>query len=343
MDERLKNIISEFEEKTGNKVVYVTKSGSKLYGTDTEKSDTDYKGIFIPTKKSVLLKQDVDNYTKDTNNSKEKNSAEDVDFSIHSIYAFFNQLSKSETGAVDVLFSMFKEDSIAFQEKEFTTLIKENYEIFLNRNMKSFIGYALGQTKKFGIKGARYDELDSFYNEMKKDLEYFSEDKLETKFPLFENYIKNNNTKYIKMVEANGPKSNGIYKMEPYISVLGKLFHGRVTVEYFLERIEKLYNQFGNRTKSIAETKTKTDYKALSHSLRIALEVEELLETGFIKFPLKDADKIREIKMGNAVFEDVVEEVQDVLAHVDELLLNSDLPEESNRTKMNEIILELLG
>ena len=95
--------------------------------------------------------------------------------------------------------------------------------------------------------------------------------------------------------------------------------------------------------KYIDKYSQKTDWKAASHSLRIALEVEELLETGFIKFPLKDADKIREIKMGNAVFEDVIEEVQDVLAHVDELLLNSDLPEESNRNKMNEIILELLG
>jgi len=109
ISETTQNYIKEFEEKTGATVIYVTVSGSKLYGTDNENSDTDLKGIFIPSKESVILKKDLSSYVRDTNNSKIKNSAEDIDFTLHSIYSFFGQLQKSETGAIDTLFSMWSE------------------------------------------------------------------------------------------------------------------------------------------------------------------------------------------------------------------------------------------
>jgi len=117
--------IKEFEEKTGATVIYVTVSGSKLYGTDNENSDTDLKGIFIPSKESVMLKKDLSSYVRDTNNSKVRNSAEDIDFTLHSIYSFFNQLQNSETGAIDVLHSMFTE---GIKSKELIE-IEENFSI----------------------------------------------------------------------------------------------------------------------------------------------------------------------------------------------------------------------
>ena len=121
----VEQVIKDFEEKTGNRLVYLTKSGSKLYGTDTPLSDTDYKGIFIPRKRDVLLKRDISSYTHDTNNTKEKNTSEDIDFSVHSVYAFFNQLQKSETGAVDTLFSMWSKPR---KSKELIE-IEENYTV----------------------------------------------------------------------------------------------------------------------------------------------------------------------------------------------------------------------
>jgi len=343
MRDKILKQFKEIEKEKNITILYATISGSRLYGTENENSDLDVKFVFAPTKQDVLLKKDISSYTKDTNNSKEKNTAEDVDMTGHSIYAFFSQLEKSETGAVDVLFSMFREDTIVYEDKEFTDLIKSNYEIFLNKNMKSFIGYALGQTKKFGIKGARYDELDTFVNDFRVDWGTNHDHKLSTRYEEIRKYIKDKDFKYIKfvMAPANRNTGGGTDDQE-YISVLGKLFLGTVTVEYFYDRVKKLYDQFGNRTKTIAGTTSKTDFKALSHSLRIAQEVQELLETGFIKFPLKDADHIRDIKGGKVQVEQAINEVQDVLAIVDELLLSTDLPEDSNREVMDEFIMEML-
>ncbi len=40
------------------KILFKTLFGSHLYGTDTEKSDKDYKGIFIAPLSEIILKKD---------------------------------------------------------------------------------------------------------------------------------------------------------------------------------------------------------------------------------------------------------------------------------------------
>lgn len=339
--ENVFKVKEEYEQRTGNKIVYLTVSGSKLYGTDTPSSDLDVRGIFIPTERSVLLKKDEAHYVHDTNNSKVKNTSEDVDLTIHSVYGFFNQLAKGETGGIDVLFSIFAKN-IIYEDKAFTDVIRANYKRFLNKNMSSFIGYALGQTKRFGIKGARYSELDSFVKSLPKITEENKEQKLKGFFDLFRELISEKEYNYIKFVQAPAPRGKGDNNFVPYISILGKLWEGGVSIEYFVERVNKLYEQFGNRTISISNTDSKTDWKAVSSAGRIAKEVLELLETGFIRFPLKDAAEIRDIKQGKIDVEVCLDRIQDTLEKVDILLLTSELPEESDREFMDELILGML-
>jgi len=331
--------IKEFQNKHNATVIYVTVSGSKLYGTDTPDSDTDLKGIFIPDINDVLLKKDLKVYTRDTNNTKEKNSSEDIDFTLHSIYQFMDLIQKSETGTVDLFFSMFSNHNIVFENKKYTNILKDSKDIFMNKNMKSFIGYALGQTKKFGIKGARYNELSELVTFLKV---LSNEGKLEFYKEIINDFIKEKNFKYIKFIMADGPKNaKGNIQIE-YLSVLSKLFSDSLTMEYFKERVQELFNQFGNRTKTIAKTKNKTDWKSASHSLRIAEETKELLETGHINFPLKNAQHIKDIKEGNAIFENVIDEVEQTLAEVDNLLETTDLLEESNKEKIDELLLNII-
>jgi len=332
--------IKKIEKQHNVKVVYLTLSGSKLYGTDTENSDTDYKGIFIPNVDDVLLRKDPKSISFTTGEKNSKNSKDDIDFTLHNVVDFFNMLKKSETGSMDLLFSMFRDKTIVFEDEEFTSLIKKNYKSFLNTNMKSFIGYALGQTKKFGIKGARYNDLDSFVHSFSNSYDVSSSTKLEGIFDDLEDFISE--CKYIKFVMAPGPKSNGTQEDIKYISVLGKLFSGDVTIEYFFDGVNNLYRQFGNRTKTIANTESKTDFKALSHAFRVAVEVKELLETEFIKFPLKDRNYIKDIKAGKVNFEDVVDQVQDILEDVDNLLLNSELPGKVDEKKLDKLLLGIL-
>ena len=68
--------------------------GSKLYGTDNPNSDTDYKGIFVPNEKDILLKRDIEHYNFNSNDEKTRNSKNDIDLQLFSIYKFFSLLQK---------------------------------------------------------------------------------------------------------------------------------------------------------------------------------------------------------------------------------------------------------
>jgi hypothetical protein len=140
---------------------------------------------------------------------------------------------------------------------------------------------------------------------------------------------------------APGPRGIGDNLNIKYFSVLGKMFEGRIDSKYFKERVLELYNQFGNRTITIAETESKTDFKALSHAYRVAVEAKELLETSFIKFPLTEAEFIKEIKQGKHNTELVIDLVHEILEEVDVLMLNSKLPKESNIVFIEDYLLSL--
>lgn len=350
MNKDLHDKLKQFEQEENCTIVYVTQYGSKLYGTNNPKSDTDYKGIYIPDKRDVLLKRDLEHWTSNTNNTKEKNGAEDTDLQLFSIYKFFDLLMKGETGALDILFSMWATDTVEFEETWFTDYIKDNYAELLNKNMKAFIGYCVGQSKKYGVKGARYNELDYFVKFLKgirlqsgfpAELgETYSENKLSTIFPFFEQYLDKENPKYIRFIMAKGPRGDkGKQDEIPYIEVLGKKFCGDVTCGYFEEKIIEQYDQFGNRTKASAEG---VDWKAMSHAVRVIIECEELLDTNFIKFPLQEFEYIKRIKEGKEDVEDVLDFIDRKLDIVNEKLAESELPERSNRDFMDETVLEFL-
>ena len=217
-------------------------------------------------------------------------------------------------------------------------MIKENYYSFLNTQMKSFIGYALGMAKKFGIKGARYAELEEFINSFFSHFDPKSQDKLKIRMDSIKDFVDTNNFRYIKIQKAKTPRGHKD-EFQDYINVLGKLFSEDITFEYLHERVQQLYIGFGNRTKSISKTENKVDYKALSHAYRIASEVKELLETEFIQFPLKERDYVKEIKSGLHDQDKIVDEIQDILDSIDALILYSKINDKSDRKLMDKIIL----
>jgi len=288
-------LIKKLEKEHNFKVVYLTKYGSKLYGTDNKNSDTDYKGIFIPPVNDVLLKKDKEHWTSKASNI--KNTKDDIDIQLFSLHT--------------------------------------NYNEFLNKKLHSFTGYAVGQAKKYGIKGTRYKELTKFIKRFRNTPN--GNDKLHILFPYFKDYFKN--TKYLKMTTAPGPKTGKGENIIDYVEILGKKFSGDVTVGYFFDKIINMENDFGNRTKASSEG---VDWKALSHSCRVLFEVEELLDTGFITFPLKEKDYVKQVKENKKDINEVMDFINHKLDEVKEKLDKSSLPETSNTEKMDDLELKFL-
>ena len=335
----IKNLINDFEKKHNAKVVYVTKYGSKLYGTDNPNSDTDYKGIFIPSKEDVLLKRDLEHFNFNSNDDNTKNGKDDIDLQLFSVYKFFNLLKKGETGAMDILFSMFREDTQVYNDKEFTTVIMENYKKFYNRNLHSFIGYCVGQSKVYNVRGERFNELHLFVDYFNALVQDKGNKKLELMFEEVEKLFKEHKYKYIKFIMGATSRGSGEDKEGKYIEVLGKRFLGTVTVKYFAEKITDMEEQFGNRARASAKG---VDFKALSHAVRVINEIEELIDHNFITFPLKNKGYVTNIKEGKETLEDVMDYLDAQLTIVQEKLEDSNLPEKSDELFIDTLLLKLI-
>jgi hypothetical protein len=339
MNETLLKKLLEFETKYNAKVVYVTMYGSKLYGTDNEFSDTDYKGVFIPNMDSVLLKKDLEHWTSNTNNKNEKNGVDDIDLQLFSLHKFFELLRKGETGALDLLFSMWSKHAPVLQEPVFIDHMEMYYKKFLNKRLHSFTGYAVGQAKKYGVKGTRYKELSQF-NTWFGDVYGERGEKLGTTFDTVKEFCEKSNFKYISVVPAPGPKTGKGDNIIDYLEILGKKFSGDVTIDYFYKRSVDLELQFGNRTKASVEG---VDWKALSHSVRVLLEVEELLTYQNIQFPLTEREFVKTVKEGKMDLDEVMDFINKKLDEVKKQLdENTTLPEESDREAMDDLELFFL-
>ena len=329
--------IEDFEQKNNCTVVYLTKAGSILYGTNDENSDTDCKGIFIPKKIDVLLKKDIPYYTNNTNNKNEKNTKDDVDLHLDSIYTFVKLLKKGETGAIDLLFSMFDDTTTVMLDDEFVASVKKDYDKFYSKNLHSFVGYCVGQSKKYNIRGQRYNELvvlNNYLEKLDKD-----EQKIEIYFDNLKIFFKDEVFKYIKFTTAPAPKSAKSSYDIPYLEVLGKKFIGTISINYLCDKLKDMQKQFGNRARASAEG---VDWKSLSHAFRIISEVEELLDTNFIKFPLEQKEYIYSIKKGNETLESVMDKIDLLLDIVNEKLENSNLPDVVDTDFTDKFILEQL-
>ena len=76
------------------------KFGSHLYGTNTVHSDVDYKGVFLPSKKELLLGAVPKCRNFSTNLGAQKNSQDDIDEEIYSLHYFLKLACQGQTVAI---------------------------------------------------------------------------------------------------------------------------------------------------------------------------------------------------------------------------------------------------
>jgi len=143
------------------------KFGSHLYGTDTKKSDTDYKGIYLPTLREVVLHKDKKSIHLDSNKvAGEKNTRDDIDYEIHSIQHFLKLAYKGEAVTLDMLHCPKGWEETSSPEWEF---LKQNRKKFYTKGLKAYLGYCRTQASKYGIKGSRLADAEKVLNFLKQN------------------------------------------------------------------------------------------------------------------------------------------------------------------------------
>jgi len=292
-----------------SQTVVKMKFGSHLYGTNTPESDTDYKGVFMPSPKDIML----GTIPKSINNAQrkaegQKNTKDDVDEEFYSLHYFIELALKGETAALDMLHAP---DNMTTHTSSWWIELQQNRAKFYTKNLKSFVGYARGQAAKYGLKGSRLNVAQEVANILSNSDGFLTLDTVWDTLP------ENEHARFIED-NANGVKQ---------YSICGKILQSSQKVQYAYTILRGFVDKFGERARMAANNEG-IDWKAMSHALRAAYQVKSILQHGTIQYPLMEARYLLNVKKGELDFlTNVMPELEYVMDIVEDLSQKSSLPE----------------
>lgn len=287
------------------RLVCKTTFGSRLYGTATPTSDVDVRGIFMPDVKDILLGR-IPRTNKD-------NAGNDEDFELYSLHHFVKLACEGQTVAFDMLWTP-PSMVVAGPAGEIWEELVNNRHKFISKRMNAFIGYARGQAAKYSLKGARLARLTAFLDVLKN-----ANDDVALGY-----YLADASRPFA--YDDNRINQQGIQE----IQICGKWFGVTTQVKYVRQSCEHALASYGERAHAAANDGG-IDWKALSHAVRVSIELRDLLAIGDITFPLPEAKMLLEIKTGHYNLDYVQSLLDTLLFDVERLSKESSLPENVDR------------
>jgi RNA repair pathway DNA polymerase beta family protein len=319
-------------------IILRTIFGSSLYGTTTPNSDIDYKSIYIPDARDILLQKIKGSIsTKRSKGEGEKNYAGEVEEESYSLDKFLKLVSEGQTVSLDVLFS--NPESWIVSGSIWHEL-RNNTNKLLTKNSKAFIGYCRQQSAKYGIKGSRVaaarDTMNFLESAMRDSATAPSVRKLGDIGTNVYAFVKDR--EFVDIVDVELKNGQTIRHLE----VCGRKLPYTASIKNAYTIVKALFDEYGTRA-LLAETNEGIDWKALSHAVRIGEEAIELFETHKIVFPRWNAVYLRDIKLGKFPYNQVAERIEDLFVKVEEASAKSDLPEKVDQKWIDNFICRVYG
>lgn len=276
--------------------------GSKLYGTNTETSDTDIKGIHIPSTRDILLSKPRNNISSNTSDKHAKNTSEDVDYQSYSLLQFIEMGIKGETIVLDMIHAEDVNVNNVNPEYQYVwDFIRENRAKFYTVNMKAYMGYVNKQAAIYGIKGSRIANL--------REVIHVVESLNLNEFLRFKDVIN-------LLPELTYCKHFTDQNGNLYYEVLGVKYQSTIYMNNFYRGILKQLDKYGHRALE-AEKNNGIDWKSLHHALRAGFQLLEIYKTNDLKYPLHKKDFLIKVKKGEIEFNRVKATLEYVIDLVD--------------------------
>ena len=300
----------ELCHENGASLLFLTLFGSTLYGTETPgKSDVDIRGIFLPSQESLALNAAPKSLHYSTGSGERRNTSADVDIDLWSIqHWLLKLLPAGDTGALDVLFSPSHTACTLFRDSRLDASFNTPLKLLDAKNGRAYAEYSLGQAKKYGIKGSRIGALKNVYKWLLANCPS----------PAPDARLRDIIESLATACADNRFCSFELIQDEPAIQLCGKMHAGSIRVAEFLRRVESDMHRYGARAAE-AEQNQGIDFKALSHALRALDQMEELLDTGRISFPLKNREELIAVKQGTLPWSELEPKILSRLADIDAL------------------------
>lgn len=297
--------------------------GSHLYGTSTPASDIDYKAVFVPPARDILLqrvRQTINN--KRPKQTGEKNVAGEIDEEAFALHRYLSLLAEGQTVALDILFAprwaMVSDPLPLWGE------IVANRHRIVTRRAASFLGYCRTQANRYGIRGSRvhavrsivewFDAAISERGHLAKLIDAADD------LPIFIAEKRLEHTQIIGIPHPSRPDP------VPHLECCNRKVPFFSSLKDARAVYARLLDEYGARA-LMAEKNEGVDWKALSHAVRVGHEAMELLTTGEIAFPLRNAEHVLAVKLGALPYARVATEIEGLLERVAQAESNSVLRE----------------
>lgn len=315
------------------------KFGSHLYGTATPQSDIDYKSVFVPPRRDILLQR-----TKATIANKrpkaegEKNYAGEIDEEAYSLQRYLGLAAEGQTVALDVLFAprwaMVEPPAYEWQ------IIEENRHRLLTRKSAAFVGYCRQQANKYGIKGSRVAAARLAYELLSARVEARG-----TTARLGEiepDLIALTATQdHMSLYDIEGAADiHGVKRSVRHWEVCNRKMPLTQTIKSACEIMRRIVEEYGHRARQAARQEG-VDWKALSHAVRVARQAIELLSTGHLLFPRPEAKHLLDIKLGLLTYQEVAAEIDELLPAAEQAATRSTLPEQADLAWIDDFVADV--
>ena len=313
------------------KLIVQIKFGSHLYGTNTSQSDEDYKSVYIPTMREILLQRVTDSVQigKKVKAEGERNLPGDTDNECYSLQRYLGLIAEGQTVAVDMLFApnpMFT--------SELWQRIQANSDKLVTKRSAAFVGYCRTQANKYGIKGSRVASAKNALDRFEKLLAEHGTTAKVAEFFGSDDEVFDDHTRTLRKETPTGTMR--------YFECCNRMVGFNNTVKEAAAIYRRIHENYGDRAR-LAETNQGIDWKALSHAVRVGREAVELLTTHQITFPLPYAAHILEIKQGKLPYQAVAEEIEQLLEEVEKASAASTLREDPDRQFIDDLVVEIYG
>lgn len=295
--------------------------GSHLYGTALPTSDTDYKEIILPDLEDLLLGGSITNSFTSTGNHHSKNSSVDVDCEFIPLHNMLDGFISGQSFAIEMVYGALSPNvkNKHFTDSRFLEVCQHLADNFLTSNISALMGYISSQSIKYGVKGRRLKEIENvlaIFEVQKLNYERLNE---------IPRDVLENDT--IKKEYVHYGMYLGVSKTEndPCLIILDKIYPLTIKIDEAIERITKQIRSYGHRAITSANVGG-ADFKALSHAVRIAYQIIELLETHKLEFPLKSSQVVMDIKAMQYSLDYVIQLLETLINRIDELQTQKTLP-----------------
>lgn len=291
-------------------LLFLTLFGGTLYGTTTPgKSDLDVRGVFLPSRESLALGQASRSLHVSTADAGDRNAAHDVDLDLWSIqHWLLKLLPAGDIAALDLLFAPSHAACTLYRDPSLDEIFAAPLRCLNLSSHRGYTEYALKQAKKYGIKGSRAGALKAVRAWLTA---HCPEPRPQERLGAYLEALAAAcaDARHCSLREINGEKS---------LQLCGKLHAASTPMSEFIRRLDAELQPFIARLEATAADKN-LDFKALSHALRALDQMNELLRTGRIAFPLQNREELMAVKNGRYAWNELEGMILERLAAVDSL------------------------